>query len=88
MVDILETYRLLLSREWTKCLRGWFSNDFTQFWLPWKGLNNQIKIDVEPKLKTMITDYNASNEIVFLQSNMGSYKVMVLDVVPNNALQD
>ena len=30
VVDIPETYRLLLSREWTKCLRGWFSTNFTQ----------------------------------------------------------
>ena len=29
VVDILETYGLLLSREWTKCLRGWFYIDFT-----------------------------------------------------------
>ena len=55
VVDILEMYRMLLSREWTKCLRGWFSTNFTQLSLPWKGLNNQIKIDVEPKLKMMIT---------------------------------
>ena len=72
MVEILETYGLLLSREWKKCLRGWFSIDFTQFWLPWKGLNIQIKIDVEPKLKTMITEYNSLNEIAFLQSDLGS----------------
>lgn len=50
--------------------------DFTQLWPPWKGLNNQIKIDAEPKLKTMITKYNAPNEVEFLQSNLGSYKVM------------
>ena len=29
VVDIPESYGLLLSREWTKCLRGWFSIDFT-----------------------------------------------------------
>jgi hypothetical protein len=76
IVDILETYGLLLSREWTKFLRGWFSTHFTQLWLSWKGLNNQIKIDAEPKLKTMITEYNAPNEVVFMQSDLGSYKVM------------
>ena len=55
VVDIPKTYGLLLSREWMKCLRGWFSTDFIQLWLPWKGLINQIKIDAEPKLKMMIT---------------------------------
>ena len=71
-----------------KCLRGWFSTKFTQLWLPWKGLNNQIKIDAEPKLKTMIKKYNASNEIAFLQLDLGSYKVMALDTIPTNTSQD
>lgn len=88
MVDILEMYGLLLSREWTKCLMGWFSMDFTQLWLPWKGLNNQIKIDAEPKLKKMIIDYNAHNEIAFLQIDLGFYKVMLFDIVPTKKLDD
>ena len=68
VVEILETYGLLLSREWKKCFRGWFSTNFTQLWLSWKGLNNQIKIDAEPKLKTMIIEYNAPNEVAFFSS--------------------
>ena len=56
--------------------------DFTQLWLPWKGLNNQIKIDAEPKLKMMIIEYNSPNEIAFLQLDIGSYKVMVIDIIP------
>ena len=36
----------------------------------------------------MITKYNASNEIAFLQLDLGSYKVMVLDTVPTNTYQD
>ena len=71
-----------------KFLRGWFSTDFTQLWLPRRGLNNQIKIDVEPKMKKMIIDYNAPNEIAFMQSELGSYKVMVLDTVSTNTLQN
>ena len=55
VVDILEMYKMLLTREWTKFLRGWFSTDFTQLWLPWKGFNNKIKIDAYPKLKIMVT---------------------------------
>ena len=68
VVDIPEMYGMLLSRDWTKCLKGWFSIDFTQLWLRWKGLNNQIKIHAEPKLKSMITNYNAPNKILFTQS--------------------
>ena len=56
MLDILETYGILLRKEWKKPLRGWFAMDFTQLWLPWKGLNNQIKIDAEQKLKIMIIE--------------------------------
>ena len=36
----------------------------------------------------MIVEYNALNEIAFLQLDLGSYKVMVLDMVPTNTPQD
>ena len=35
----------------------------------------------------MIIEYNTLNEIEFLQLDLGSYKVMVLDTVPTNASQ-
>ena len=62
--------------------------DFIQLWLPWKGLNNQIKIDAEPKLKTMITEQNAPNEIIFLQLDLGSYNVMVFYTALAKILDD
>ena len=71
-----------------KCLRGWFSIDFTQLWLPWKGLNNQIKIDAKPKLKKMITECNTPNEVTFLQKDLGSYKVMVFDTTSTRKSDD
>lgn len=67
VVKIPETCGLLLSRELMKCLKGWFSTYFTQLWLPWKGLNNHIKINADPKLKMMIIKYNVQNEVAFLQ---------------------
>lgn len=51
-------------------------------------MNNQIKIYVEPKLKKMITDYNAPNEIGFLQMDLGSYKVMVFDTMSTGKPDD
>ena len=36
----------------------------------------------------MITNYNALNEITFMQSDLGSYKVMVLDTVSTDTPQD
>ena len=36
----------------------------------------------------MTTNYNAPNEIAFMQLELGSYKVMVLDTTPTNTHQD
>ena len=33
VVDIPKMHGMLLSREWTKCLRGLFFTNFTQLWL-------------------------------------------------------
>lgn len=44
-------------------------------WLPWRGVANQIRIESEPRLKLMITEYNQSNETLFLESDMGTCKV-------------
>ena len=62
--------------------------DSIELWLPWKGLNNQIKIDVEPKLKMMITKYNALKKVAFLQLDLGSYKVMAFDKIPDKISDD
>ena len=79
VVDIPKIYKILLSRGWTKFLRGWFSTDFTQLWLPWKELNNQTKMNAKPKLKTMIIDYNGPNEVLFNKTDLGSYQVMTFE---------
>lgn len=42
VVDILEVYGMLLSRDWSKTLGGYFLTCFTYLWLPWKGVSNQI----------------------------------------------
>jgi hypothetical protein len=51
-------------------------------------LNNQIKIEAEPKLKMMVIEYNALNEVAFPQYYLGSYKVMAFDTTSIKALDD
>lgn len=43
-------------------------------WLPWKGVLNQIRIEREPKMKYMITEYQkTSAEILVSEVSMGGY---------------
>lgn len=43
-------------------------------WLPWRGVANQIWIESEPRLKLMITEYNQTNETLFLELDMGTFR--------------
>jgi hypothetical protein len=40
VVDILEAYGLLLSRDWSQKLHGYFTIDWPHLWLPYKGQMN------------------------------------------------
>ena len=42
VVDILESYGLLLSRDWSEKLKNYFSIDWAHLWLPLKGYKNMI----------------------------------------------
>ena len=45
VVDIPETYGVILSRDWSSKLNGYFSTDWSHLWLPYKGQPNKIKVD-------------------------------------------
>lgn len=62
VVDIPEAYGLLLSRDWSSKLQGYFSTDWSHMWLPYKGRNNQIRVESEPYMKYIMTDLDATNE--------------------------
>lgn len=81
IVDIPDGYGMLLSREWSRRPNGYISTDFSHMWLPWKGVPNQIKIDNTPRLRLMITEYGEDNEILFLETNLGSYRPKVEDIL-------
>jgi hypothetical protein len=62
VVDIPEAYGLLLSRDWSEKLNGYFSTYWDHLWLPLKGHTNMINIDRERYLKHTVTDLETLNE--------------------------
>jgi hypothetical protein len=62
VVDISEAYGLLLSRDWSKKLKGYFSTEWAHLWFPLKGHTNMIRIDRERYLKHTVTDLEALNK--------------------------
>jgi len=59
VVNILEAYGLLLSRDWSEKLNGYFSTDWAHLWFPLKGHANIIRIDREGYLKHIVIDLEA-----------------------------
>ena len=62
VVDIPEAYGILLSRDWFEKLNRYFSTDWAHLWLPLKGYENMIRIDMERYLKHTVTDLETPNE--------------------------
>jgi hypothetical protein len=74
VVDILDNYGMILSRDWSTMLNVYFSTDWSHLWLPYNDRLNQIKIDKERYMKHMVTDLNDPNEpVVFFNSVLGNY---------------
>ena len=38
VADIPDTYGLVLSRDWSAKLNGYFASDWSHLWLPYKGI--------------------------------------------------
>ena len=55
VVDIPEAYGLILSRDWSAKLNGYFATDWYHLWLPFKGQPNKIKVDHERYMKHTVT---------------------------------
>ena len=74
VVDIPETYGVILSRDWSAKLNGYFSTDWSHLWLPYKGQPNKIKVDRENYMKHTITHLNDPNKMVmFSRSKIGNF---------------
>ena len=55
LADIPYGYGLILNRDWSARLNGYFASDWSHLWLPQKGSPNQIKILREPHMKHNVT---------------------------------
>ena len=55
VVDIPEAYGLVLSRDWSAKLNGYFASDWSHLWFPYKGIPNQIKVLRDPHMKHNVT---------------------------------
>jgi hypothetical protein len=53
---------LILSRDWSEKLHGYFSTDWSHLWLPFNGRPNQIKVEREKHMKYIVTNLNDPNE--------------------------
>ena len=80
VADILDAYGLVLIRDWSAKLNGYFASDWSHFWLPYKGRPNQIKILREPHMKYNVTQLEGKNESVdpvlgnyFIELEPGNY---------------
>jgi hypothetical protein len=56
VVDILEAYGLLLSRDSSKNLNRYFSTNWDHLWFPLKGHTKMIRINRERYLKHTVTN--------------------------------
>ena len=82
VVDIPGAYGLVLRRDWSAKLNGYFASDLSHLWLSYKGSPNQIKILREPHMKHNVTQFEEKNEPVdsvlgnyFIELEPGKYQV-------------
>ena len=62
VADIPDDYGMILNRDWTARLNGYFASDWSHLWLPQKGSPNMIKIVREPYMKHNVTKLGEENE--------------------------
>jgi hypothetical protein len=74
IVDILDTYGILIGRDWSSMIKGYFSIDWSHLWLPYNGNLNEIKIYREIYMKHVVKDLNYPIEpIMFNYLILGNY---------------
>ena len=61
VADIPSGYGLILNRDWSARLKGYFALDWSHLWLPLKGTPDQIKILREPYMKHTVTQLGKGN---------------------------
>ena len=86
--DIPDSYGLVLSRDWSTRLNGYFVLDWSHLWLPHKGSPNQIKILREPQMNHNVTQLDKTNvkvvgemEDVLIQLSANKKICQYIDIV-------
>ena len=70
VVNIAEAYGVILSRDWSEKLNGYFATDWSHFSLPFKGQPNKIKVERECYMKHIVTDLDDPNESVMFSNSI------------------
>lgn len=65
VVDIPKEYGVILSRDWSTKLNGYFEKDWSHLWLPYKGQPNKIRYT-----KHTVTNINDFNELVLFSNSI------------------
>ena len=82
VVDIPEAYGLILSRDWSKKVNGYFATDWSHLWLPQKCCQNHIKVLREPHMKYNVTQLEGKNEP--MNSTHSVLGICSLELEPRN----
>ena len=65
---------MILNKDWSAKLNGYFITCWSHFWLPYKSQPNKIKVEREHYMKHMVIDSNDANELVmFSNSNLETF---------------
>lgn len=76
VADIPKFYGLILSRDWSEKLHGYFETDWSHMWLPHNSKPNQIRVDRKKFMKYTIIELEGSNEpVAFTNKIIGNYLV-------------
>ena len=82
VLDIPESYGLILSRDWSTKINGYFSIDWSHLWIPYNNTQNQIKILRKPHMTYNVTRLEVKNEPVnFSSTVLGNH---FLELEPEN----
>lgn len=75
VVDIPDVYGMLLSKDWSFLLHGYFATNYSHLWLTHKGKENRIRVDREQHNKHIVVELGSSNEVVTFKnsSHLGYY---------------
>ena len=61
---------MILSRDWSDKLNGYFATHWSHLWLPFKGQPNKIKVEHECYMKHMVNDLNDPNKPVMFSNSI------------------